>query len=235
MHQLLDNDLYSRFYSVISFHLPFPTPMWHIANTPIILASQSASRRAILDGVRIDYSSVPANIDEVAIRSSCEAEELCPENISVILAEMKAQLVAQSRTDALVIGSDQILECQGKIFGKPSTRKEACETLFYLQGKSHQLFTAVVVFKYGQRIWHHNGLSTLAVRPLSVSEISDYLDILGDAAFQTAGCYQIEGVGAHLFTTMSGTHYDILGLPLLPLLAFLREHGLTRGGVEVSR
>ena len=210
-------------------------PLWLIPGTPIILASKSASRRAILDGALVDYSSVPANIDELAIRSSCEAEEISPENIATILAEMKARLVAQSRADALVIGSDQILVCDGRIFGKPSTRQEASETLLYLQGKSHQLFTSVVIFKFGQRIWHHNALSTLVVRPLSAPEISDYLDILGDAAFQTPGSYQIESIGAHLFTAMSGTHYDILGLPLLPLLAFLREHGLTSSGNEAFR
>ena len=214
--------------------LPFTNPLWLIPDTPIILASQSASRRAILDGAMIDYSSVPANIDESAIRSSCEAEKISPEDIAVILAEMKAQFVAQSRTDALVIGSDQILVCGGRIFGKPSTRQEASETLDYLQGKPHHLFTSVVIFKFGQRIWHHNALSTLVVRSLSVLEINDYLDILGDAAFQTPGCYQIEGIGAHIFTSMSGTYYDILGLPLLPLLAFLREHGLTSCGDEIS-
>ena len=210
-------------------------PLWLIPGTPIILASKSASRRAILDGALIDYLSVPANIDELAIRSSCEAEEISPENIATILAEMKARLVAQSRTDALVIGSDQILVCDGRIFGKPSTRQEASETLRYLQGKPHQLFTSVVIFKFGQRIWHHNALSTLVVRSLSTAEINDYLNVLGNAAFQTPGCYQIEGIGAHLFTDMSGNYFDILGLPLLPLLAFLREHGLTLSEGEVFR
>ena len=208
---------------------------WLIVDTPIILASKSASRMAILDGALIEYSSVPANIDELAIRTSCEAEEITPEGIAVILAEMKAQLVAQSRTDALVIGSDQILVCEGRIFGKPSTKKEASEILHYLQGKSHQLFTSVVIFKFGRRIWHHNALSTLVVRSLSTAEINDYLNVLGNAAFQTPGCYQIEGIGAHLFTDMSGNYYDILGLPLLPLLAFLREHGLTLSEGEVFR
>ncbi len=214
---------------------PRSKPSWFIAGTPIILASKSASRRAILDGALINYFSVSANIDELAIRSACEEENISPENIAVILAEMKAQFVAQSRTDALVIGSDQILVCDGRIFGKPLTKKEASETLHYIQGRSHQLFTSVVVFKFGQRIWHHNSLSTIVIRSLSDMEICDYLDILGDSAFQTPGCYQIESIGAHLFSTISGTHYDILGLPLLPLLAFLREHGLTSRDNEISR
>ena len=85
------------------------------------------------------------------------------------------------------------------------------------------------------RIWHHNALSTLVVRSLSTAEINDYLNVLGNAAFQTPGCYQIEGIGAHLFTDMSGNYYEILGLPLLPLLAFLREHGLTLSEGEVFK
>ena len=200
--------------------------LWQIAGTPIILASASASRRALLDGARISYSAQAAHIDEISIRSSCEAEGISPGDIAVILAEMKAQVVAQNRPDALIIGSDQILVCEGVIFGKPDTRQQAHDILEQLQGNAHHLITSLVIFKSGMRIWHHIATANLAMRSLSIDDIEAYLDVIGAEAFSTPGCYQIEGPGAHLFTDMTGAYYDILGLPLLPLLSFLREHGL---------
>ena len=200
--------------------------LWQIAGTPIILASASASRRALLDGARISYSAQAAHIDEISIRSSCEAEGISPGDIAVILAEMKAQVVAQNRPDALIIGSDQILVCEGVIFGKPDTRQQAHDILEQLQGNAHHLITSLVIFKSGMRIWHHIATANLVMRSLSTDDIEAYLDVIGAEAFSTPGCYQIEGPGAHLFTDMTGTYYDILGLPLLPLLSFLREHGL---------
>ena len=200
--------------------------LWKIPGAPIILASESASRRAILDGARISYSAQAANIDEISIRASCEAEGISPDGIAVILAEMKAQVVAQTRPDALIIGSDQILCCEGAIFGKPETRQQANHIMAQLQGRTHQLITSLVIFKSGIRVWHHIATSNLVMRACSKEEIDTYLDIIGAEAFSTPGCYQIEGAGAHLFSDMTGTYYDILGLPLLPLLSFLREHGL---------
>ena len=201
-------------------------PLWQIAGTPIILASESASRRALLDGARISYSAQAAHIDEISIRSSCEAEGISPGDIAVILAEMKAQVVAQNRPDALIIGSDQILVCEGVIFGKPDTRQQAHDILEQLQGNVHHLITSLVIFKSGMRIWHHIATTNLVMRPLCTDDIEAYLDVIDAEAFSTPGCYQIEGPGAHLFTDMTGAYYDILGLPLLPLLSFLREHGL---------
>ena len=200
--------------------------LWQIAGTPIILASASASRRALLDGARISYSAQAAHIDEISIRSSCEAEGISPGDIAVILAEMKAQVVAQNRPDALIIGSDQILVCEGVIFGKPDTRQQAHDILEQLQGNAHHLITSLVIFKSGMRIWHHIATANLVMRSLATDDIDAYLDLVGAEAFSTPGCYQIEGPGAHLFTDMTGSYYDILGLPLLPLLSFLREHGL---------
>lgn len=200
--------------------------LWQIAGTPIILASASASRRALLDGARISYSAQAAHIDEISIRSSCEAEGISPGDIAVILAEMKAQVVAQNRPDALIIGSDQILVCEGVIFGKPDTRQQAHDILEQLQGNAHHLITSLVIFKSGMRIWHHIATANLVMRSLSADDIEAYLNVIGAEAFSTPGCYQIEGPGAHLFTDMTGAYYDILGLPLLPLLSFLREHGL---------
>ncbi|MDA9672464.1 Maf family protein [Alphaproteobacteria bacterium] len=200
--------------------------LWQIVGTPIILASASASRRALLDDARISYSAQAAHIDEISIRSSCEAEGISPGDIAVILAEMKAQVVAQNRPDALIIGSDQILVCEGVIFGKPDTRQQAHDILEQLQGSAHHLITSLVIFKSGMRIWHHIATANLVMRALSTDDIEAYLDVIGAEAFSTPGCYQIEGPGAHLFTDMTGAYYDILGLPLLPLLSFLREHGL---------
>ena len=138
--------------------------LWQIVGTPIILASASGSRRALLDGARISYSAQAAHIDEISIRSSCEAEGISPGDIAVILAEMKAQVVAQNRPDALIIGSDQILVCEGVVFGKPDTRQQAHDILEQLQGNAHHLITSLVIFKSGMRIWHHIATANLKPR-----------------------------------------------------------------------
>jgi len=160
--------------------------LWQIAGTPIILASASASRRALLDGARISYSAQAAHIDEISIRSSCEAEGISPGDIAVILAEMKAQVVAQNRPDALIIGSDQILVCEGVIFGKPDTRQQAHDILEQLQGNAHHLITSLVIFKSGMRIWHHIATANLVMRSLSTDDIEAYLDVIGAEAFSNA-------------------------------------------------
>lgn len=201
---------------------------------PLILASASASRRSLLERAGFTVICHAATIDEESVRSACASEGMDAGDTAVLLAEMKGTAVTQSHfTQSHVIGpgqlllaADQILEIDGEMLGKPSDRSEAAAQLAHLSGKPHRLFTAAVIFRDGQRIWHHLARTELHVRTLDTTEIETYLDVIGDAAFWSPGSYQIEGAGMHLFSRIDGCHYTILGLPLLEITGFLRGHGL---------
>ena len=125
------------------------------------------------------------------------------------------------------MGCDQILACEGIIYSKPKDVFTAKSQLLALSGKTHQLFTAVVLFQHGKRIWHHVSVADMIMRQLNDDFIDFYLDQLGEAAFSSPGSYQIESIGAQLFSQINGCHYGILGIPLLELMAIFREHGLS--------
>ena len=199
---------------------------WHIPNSKIYLASASQTRIHMLRVAGLVFEAQAASVDEQAIKQAGIAENIAPADIATTLAEVKAGKLA-SQKEGYVIGCDQLLSCVGEIFSKPASMKQAGEHLQKLAGKTHQLFTAAVVFQHGRRIWHHCSRSDLAMRLLDQREIIDYLDFCGQNALLSPGCYQIEVGGAYLFSDIQGVYYDILGLPLLPLLAFLREHGLS--------
>jgi septum formation protein len=150
----------------------------------------------------------------------------------VMLAEMKAAAAVQRlafETDpspAFVLGCDQILACDEVIYSKPHDRAMAKAQLMALSGKTHQLFSAAVLYRNGARIWHHLAIAKITMRRLDEDFIESYLDRLGAAAFTSPASYQIENLGAHLLSRIDGCHFSILGLPLLELLGILREHGL---------
>ena len=144
----------------------------------------------------------------------------------ILLAELKAETVSKQNI-GYVLGCDQILVCAKQLFSKPKNLIEAKTHLLALQGRKHVLITACVLFQHQERIWHHLSTSTLMMRSLSEGEIDNYIAGFPEACLSTPGAYQIETGGAHLFTDIKGSNYDILGLPMLPLLAFLRERGLT--------
>jgi septum formation protein len=148
------------------------------------------------------------------------------EDLVILLAELKAEAVSQ-RHIGYVLGCDQILICANQLFSKPKNLTEARSHLLALQGRKHVLITACVLFHDQKRIWHHLSTSNLMMRALSEVEIDNYIAGFPEACMSTPGAYQFEAGGAHLFTDIAGSNYDILGLPMLPLLAFLREHGLT--------
>ena len=131
-----------------------------------------------------------------------------------------------------VHSADQILICDDQILGKPKTHEMAASNLQHLSGKTHQLLTAAVIYRDGERIWHHIEAPSLTMRPLTDEFIGHYLQAIGDAALVTPGSYQIEGWGAHLFSSITGCSYAVLGLPILQVLAFLRGHGLVLRGQE---
>jgi len=198
---------------------------WQMENHELVLASASTTRAALLRAAGLDFRVRPAAIDEQAVKQAGIAEAIGPRDIAVTLAELKAQSVALSEP-GYVLGCDQLLSCEGVIFSKPAHRQAAEEQLAFLAGKTHCLHTAIVLFRAGTRIWHYHSCPQLTMRDLSAGEIDDYLAAFEAAALSSPGCYQIENGGAHLFSSIAGLYYDILGLPLLPLLDILRVHGL---------
>lgn len=193
----------------------------------LILASASATRRQMFDAAGVDIEGIAAPIDEAAIKHAAIAEDMAPQDIAVLLAEMKASAVAMRHTDpAFVIGCDQILVCDGVLYSKPTDRDMAARHLMALSGRSHELITAAVIYRDGQRIWHHIETPTLTMRSFDATFVDQYLEAIGPAAFFSPGSYQVEGAGVHLFQKITGCHYAVLGMPILQILAFLREHGL---------
>lgn len=199
---------------------------YHLPEHTLILASASQTRAQILRAALIDFEQVPAHIDEAAVKQAGQAEAIAPEHIAITLAELKGQAVSQKH-DGYVLGCDQLLVLDGVIFSKPENRAEAKQHLQQLSGQCHELHTAIVLFKSAERIWHHHSVSRLTMRSLKEDEIDAYLNLFGEQAVCSPGCYQIENGGSHLFSDIRGVYYDILGLPLLPLLTILRAHGLT--------
>lgn len=187
----------------------------------VTLASSSASRRALLAAAGVAADAVSPNVDEEAYRTAMRADGLPVRDQAMQLAEMKALRVSQSRT-GLVIGGDQMLALGDKAFDKPRDLSEAKSHLTRLSGKSHTLETAIVVCEDGRPVWRHLARPKLTMRTLSPEFIEDYTARCGSALLSTVGAYQLEGLGAQLFTRIEGDYFSILGLPLLPLLDYLR-------------
>jgi septum formation protein len=192
----------------------------------VVLASASPTRADLLRAAGVPFEQRPAAIDEAALKEALQAEGLTPGDAAVALAELKAERVASRMPDAIVLGADQILTCEGRWFDKPQDRAQARTQLSALAGRPHELATAVVAFRGGARVWHHLAVPRLWLRACSTEFLDAYLDTVGEAAFTSVGAYQIEGVGAQLFARIEGDHSAVLGLPLLPLLEFLREQGV---------
>jgi septum formation protein len=192
---------------------------------PIILASASKSRANLLRAAGVKVDIIPACTDEDSIKASLKADGATAAQCAETLAELKAIQISHRHHEALVIGADQMLECDGEWFDKPVDMACAQQQLLKLRGKSHVLPTAVAVALNGSRIWHHLAMPRLTVRPFAGSFIDSYLAEAGPAVLSSVGAYQLEGPGVQLFSRIEGDFFTILGLPLLELLAFLREHG----------
>ena len=192
----------------------------------VVLASASRSRLELLRRAGLHLRAEPARVDESEVKTSLRAEQADAAAAAETLAELKASKVSLRAPGALVIGADQILDCEGRWFDKPPDRAAAVAHLRALGGKTHALATAVCVVRDGVRIWHHREAPRLTMRPLDEVYIESYLDAAGPAVLETVGAYRLEDLGAQLFTKVSGDYFTILGLPLLPLLGFLREHGV---------
>lgn len=192
----------------------------------LILASASLSRRQMLHNAGLDFVVETSGVDEDEVKLSLSAEKATPQDIAETLAELKAKRVSQRHPGAMVIGADSTLACNGLLFDKPPTMVAARTQLQALAGQTHELYSSVVVAKGGARLWHCNERARLTMRPLPDSFLDAYLARAGDAVTTSVGAYQLEGLGAHLFTRVEGDYFTILGLPLLPLLSFLAGHGI---------
>ncbi|MBI0534771.1 septum formation protein Maf [Roseomonas sp. KE2513] len=195
----------------------------------LVLASASSARRALLDAAGLRFEAVAAAVDEASIKESAKAEGFPAADAALMLAEAKARRIAARRPDALVIGCDQILTLGDRWFDKPENPAGARAHLQALRGGTHQLVTAVLCWRGGERIWHHVATPRLTMRPFSDAFLDAYLSLEGDRVAESVGAYRLEGPGVHLFDRVEGEHAAILGLPLLALLGFLRQHGVLRG------
>jgi septum formation protein len=195
----------------------------------LVLASASLSRRSLLEAAGLRFEVAPAHIDEVELKRAAQAEALSVGDTALALAHLKAARVSRRDPQALVIGADQILVCNGAWFDKPANRAAARVQLGELRGRPHSLVTGVVCLHGGARVWHHLAEPRLTMRQFSDAFLDEYLAAEGEAVTSTVGAYRLEGRGVHLFQRVDGDHSAILGLPLLPLLSFLRQHGVLAG------
>lgn len=198
-------------------------PMSSVAGT-VVLASASPARARLVQAAGLAALIAPAHVDEDALKRAVRTEGGSAIDAAVALAELKARRIAPRHRGAFVIGADQILVCGGEWFDKPADLDHARAHLRTLRGRSHELATAVVVVRDGERLWHHVETPRLTMRAFSDAFIEDYLAAEGDAALASVGAYRLEGHGIQLFDRIDGDFFTILGLPLLPLLAFLREN-----------
>ena len=191
----------------------------------IVLASKSAARRAVLAGAGVPFEAVVAGVDEDAVKASLLAEGATPRDVADALSELKAVKVSR-RGPEFVIGADQTLELDGRLYDKVETLEAARRRLRELRGRTHKLHSAVVVAKDGAPIWREVASATLTMRPFSDAFLEDYLASDGEAALGSVGCYRLESLGAQLFSRIEGDYFAILGLPLLGLLELFRRHGV---------
>ncbi|AXS38815.1 Maf-like protein [Breoghania sp. L-A4] len=191
----------------------------------LVLASNSPWRATMLRNAGLEIEADPADIDERAIEAPLRAADLSAEDIAAVLAEAKATEVASRHPGALVLGCDQVLEFEGETHSKPADMEAARRKLLAMRGMTHHLHSALVIVYDNETIWRHTATATLKMRDFSPEFVGHYLAETGEAALTSVGAYQIERRGIQLFEKIDGDYFTIVGLPLLPLLAFLRERG----------
>jgi len=192
-----------------------------------ILGSGSAGRRAILQDAGLDFATDRPGVDEEPVKQAFFQGENSenPADLAAILARVKAADVS-TRHDLPVLGADQILVCNGKIFSKPATLDEARQNLIALRGRTHRLVSAMAVAKKGEILWSHVATAEMTMRDFSNEFLGLYLAQVGEKALSSVGCYQVEGPGIQLFERIDGDWFTIIGLPLLPFLQWLRQQGI---------
>jgi septum formation protein len=192
----------------------------------LVLASTSVTRLHLLRAAGLTVEPVAARVDEETVRVSLLGEGAGPRDIADALAELKARKVADRRPGDLVLGCDQVLEFEGEVFGKPENRDEARDHLRRLSGKSHRLLSAAVAYEDAEPVWRHVTEARLTMHQISDAYLDDYLDRNWESVRHSVGAYKIEEEGVRLFSAITGDHFTILGLPLLPLLAWMGTRGM---------
>lgn len=192
----------------------------------LLLASASETRATLLRAAGVAVTIHPARIDEEAARHALLAEDASPRDLADALAEMKARKVAERFPEALVLGCDQILEQKGTVYAKPETPEQARAQLSELRGKTHKLLSAAVLYEKGQPIWRIITDAHLTMRSFSDTYLDDYIARNWDSIRHSVGGYRLEEEGVRLFSHISGDHFTILGLPLIPLLSYLGQRGI---------
>ena len=189
----------------------------------LVLASNSASRKAMLDAAGVAYEAQPAAIDERALEAVLAGASAG--DIALALAAAKALAVSALRPGALVLGSDSVVEVAGRRFDKPASRDDAAAHLRFFSGQTMQLHSAAALARDGRAVWQHGEVAQLQVRALSGAFIADYLAAEWPAVAGCVGVFRIEALGVNLFEQIAGSHFTVLGMPLLAVLAALRDHG----------
>ncbi len=199
--------------------------MLSTARPSLLLASGSSIRRALLENAGFDVEAIPAKVDEILLRAAMEEDGAGPRDIADGLAEHKTRKVAGRHPDRLVLGCDQILSCDGRVFSKPDTPQDAIADLVGLSGKTHQLYSAAVLYENAEPVWRHVGIARLTMRTLSETFIQDYVARNWNSIRHSVGGYKLEEEGVRLFTAIQGDYFTILGLPLLDLINHLTLRG----------
>lgn len=200
-------------------------PFW-LDPHPLALASKSKGRRLVLEQTRIPFTIHPASVDERAMEQDVATVGGGPDDVVGRLARAKALEISAREKDRIVLGADQAASCQNRLFGKPANFERAAEQLRFLSGREHRLHSAVALARNGAVIFETICHADLRMRSLRDSFIDAYLRAAGDDVFASSGAYQVEGLGIHLFERISGDHWTIMGLPLLPVLEALRREGV---------
>jgi septum formation protein len=196
--------------------------LWR-AKAPLLLASQSASRQALLASAGIPFEAIASGIDERAVEAPLRAKGASGADIAAHLARAKAQALAAGHKDRLVLGADQTLEFAGQILAKPATRAEARAQLLSFSGKTHELHSALCLMRDDAVLFTTVVAARLTCRAFGAEFVDRYMAAVGDDVMKSVGAYRVEGLGIHLFEKIEGDHATILGLPLLPLIAYLRS------------
>ena len=192
--------------------------------TKIILASKSKVRKKILDDEDILNEVKPSNVDEDVVKLSLLKEKASPEIISKNLAELKANKISGKYSDNLVLGADSVIDLDGELISKPSSREEALEILRKLNGKKHYLISSVCISKNGSMVWNHTDRAALTMKKMSENELKDYLAKISDEALYAYNVYQIEGEGRNLFSKIDGNENTIMGLPVEKIKKYLNNY-----------
>ncbi len=192
----------------------------------LILASASSARKMLLQQAGVPFTVRPADVDETALKNSSAKIGRTPEQTALALAAAKAEVISATAPDALVLGADQILVQDGRLYDKPETLSAAREHLRSFRGRTHQLISAAVMYLAGDEIWRGLDSAHLSVRSFSDAFLDDYLMIEGEIVLTSVGAYRLERMGSQLFDRIDGDHATVLGLPLFPLLEELRNRGI---------